>query len=127
MSSMLLKSVRPYFSGKCSSDEIVDILIEGGVVARIARDLAAPVGIPEYDGGGKLALPGLVEAHTHLGYSFLGLPWFRNDVGPNLADKINAEKAEVKKRKIDFQLQAERQLAQLARIWLDVSAWPRRG
>ncbi|MET0528321.1 MAG: amidohydrolase family protein [Microvirga sp.] len=111
MSSMLLKSVRPYFPGECTSDEVVDFLIEDGVVARIGRDLAAPVGIPVCDGSGKLALPGLVEAHTHLGYSFLGLPWFRNDVGPNLADKINAEKAEVKKRKIDFQVQAERQLA----------------
>ena len=38
-----------------------DILIVAG---RIARG-PAPAGIPVLDGGGRIALPGLVEAHTH--------------------------------------------------------------
>ncbi|MBM6583483.1 amidohydrolase family protein [Microvirga sp. BT689] len=111
MESMLLRAVRPYKSGQCDGGDTVDILIDRGVISRVGRDIVPPRDIPVVDGGGKLVLPGLVEAHTHLGYSFLGLPWFRNNVGSNLQDKINAEKAEIKRRRIDFQLQAERQLA----------------
>ena len=45
------------------------------------------------DGKRKLALPGLVEAHTHLNKSLLGLPWYRNEVGERLIDKIENERA----------------------------------
>ncbi len=36
------------------------------------------------DCGGRILIPGLVEAHTHLDKSLLGLPWYRNEVGPRL-------------------------------------------
>ena len=111
MESMLLRTVRPYKAGQSDCGSVVDILIDRGVISRIGQDLIPPRDIAVVDGGGMIVLPGLVEAHTHLGYSFIGLPWFRNNVGANLQDKINAEKAEVKRRKIDFQLQAERQMA----------------
>ena len=52
-----------------------------------------PPGTPEIDGGGRLALPGLIEAHTHLDKSLLGMPWYRNAVGPRLLDKIDNERA----------------------------------
>ena len=47
----------------------------------------------EVDGLGWIALPGLVEAHTHLDKSLLGMPWYRNEVGPRLIDKIGNERA----------------------------------
>jgi cytosine deaminase len=45
------------------------------------------------DGGGALLLPGLVEGHTHLDKTLWGLPWYRNEVGPALTDKIDNERA----------------------------------
>jgi cytosine/adenosine deaminase-related metal-dependent hydrolase len=56
--------------------DLADILILAG---RISRD-AAPADVPVLDGDGRIALPGLVEAHIHLDKSLLGHPWHRNEV-----------------------------------------------
>ena len=45
--------------------EPTDIAIEGGVITAIGTDLAAP-GATEVDAAGLIALPGLVDLHTHL-------------------------------------------------------------
>jgi cytosine/creatinine deaminase len=82
-----------------------DILILAG---RIARG-PAPVGVPVLDGGGRIALPGLVEAHTHLDKSLLGLPWYPNAVGPRLIGKIENERNVRKALPIDPRRQSERQ------------------
>ena len=75
---LLVRNVRPL------GGDLADILISAG---RIERG-PAPAGVTVLDGGGRIALPGLVEAHTHLDKSLLGLPWYRNEVGPRLIDKI---------------------------------------
>jgi cytosine/adenosine deaminase-related metal-dependent hydrolase len=85
--------------------DLADILILAG---RIARG-PAPAGVPVLDGGGRIALPGLVEAHTHLDKSLLGLPWYRNEVGPRLIDKIENERKVRKSLPIDPRQQSERQ------------------
>ncbi|MBX9751445.1 MAG: amidohydrolase family protein [Roseococcus sp.] len=41
----------------------------------------------------RLVLPGLVEGHCHLDKTLWGQPWWRNEVGPSLMDRINNEKA----------------------------------
>jgi cytosine/adenosine deaminase-related metal-dependent hydrolase len=82
-----------------------NILILAG---RIAHG-PAPIGIPVLEGGGCIALPGLVEAHTHLDKSLLGLPWYRNEVGPRLIDKIGNERNVRKTLPIDPRRQSERQ------------------
>src|SRR5277367_2105667 len=56
-----------------------------------------------------MALPGLVEAHTHLDKSLLGLPWYRNEVGPRLIDKIENERKDRKSLPINARRQSERQ------------------
>ena len=66
-------------------------------------------GVPVLDGGGRIALPGLVEAHTHLDKSLLGLPWYRNEVGPRLIDKIENERKVRKTLPIDPRQQSELQ------------------
>lgn len=46
-----------------------DILIEGGRIAAIGRDLAATLdaaGIKVIDAGGMIAIPGLINAHIHM-------------------------------------------------------------
>jgi cytosine/creatinine deaminase len=96
---LLVLNVRPL------GGDLEDILISAG---RIARG-PAPPGVPVLDGGGRIALPGLVEAHTHLDKSLLGLPWYRNEVGPRLIDKIENEREVRKTLPIDPRRQSERQ------------------
>ncbi|MDF2812870.1 MAG: cytosine deaminase [Microvirga sp.] len=61
------------------------------------------------DGGGAILIPGLVEAHTHLDKTLLGMPWYHNDVGPRLIDKIENERAQKRLLGIDPARQSERQ------------------
>jgi cytosine/adenosine deaminase-related metal-dependent hydrolase len=96
---LLVCNVRPL------GGDLADILISAG---RIGRG-PAPAGVTVLDGGGRVALPGLVEAHTHLDKSLLGLPWYRNEVGPRLIDKIENERKVRKTLPIDPRQQSERQ------------------
>lgn len=45
------------------------------------------------EGAPRLLLPGLVEGHCHLDKTLWGRPWWPNEVGPSLMDRINNEKA----------------------------------
>jgi cytosine/adenosine deaminase-related metal-dependent hydrolase len=96
---LLVRNVRPL------GGDPADILI---LAERIERG-PAPAEVPVLDGGGRIALPGLVEAHTHLDKSLLGLPWYRNAVGPRLIDKIENERKVRKALPIDPRRQSERQ------------------
>jgi cytosine/adenosine deaminase-related metal-dependent hydrolase len=99
MGDLLVRNVRTL--GATSGD----ILIQAGRIA----DGAAPDGIAVLDGGGRIALPGLVEAHTHLDKTLLGLPWYRNEVGPRLIDRIDNERSVRKTMPIDPLVQSARQ------------------
>lgn len=70
---------------------------------------AAPPGVEAIDGGDAILIPGLVEAHTHLDKTLLGMGWYRNEVGPRLIDKIENERAERKRLGIDPARQSARQ------------------
>ncbi|CAM3556370.1 amidohydrolase family protein [Paracoccus nototheniae] len=91
--------------------EPADILIRDGRIAAIGPDLAAP-GVAVEDAGGRIAIPGLVDAHTHLDKSLLGWPWYVNAVGPRLIDKIDNERAVKKAYGLDPHLQSMRQVLQ---------------
>ena len=47
-----------------------DILIEGGRIATIGRDLPAGAGMEVHDASGLLVMPGAVDVHTHLDWEF---------------------------------------------------------
>ena len=47
-----------------------DIFVEDGTVRWIGRDLQVGEGVPSYDAGGLLVLPGGVDVHTHLDWDF---------------------------------------------------------
>ena len=100
MSDLLIRNVRPL------GGAAVDIAIRGGQITS-PDDVA---GLPEWDGAGRIALPGLIEAHTHLDKTLLGLPWYHNAVGPRLIDKIDNERAVRACLPIDAQLQSARQV-----------------
>lgn len=82
MTDLLIQNVRPMGA------PATDLLIRNG---RFTSEPPTP-GAPTLDAAGRLALPGLIEAHTHLDKSLIGMPWYRNEVGPRLIDKIDNER-----------------------------------
>lgn len=105
MSDLLIKNARPL------GGDLVDIRIEHGKIAAIGASLAAD-GVPVEDAGGRIAIPGLVDAHTHLDKSLLGYPWYKNEVGPRLIDKIDNERKVKRDYGLDAHVQSMRQSLQ---------------
>ncbi|MGE6738915.1 amidohydrolase family protein [Allorhizobium pseudoryzae] len=105
MTDLLIKNTRPM------GGETADILIRNGRIDAIGPDLSAD-GVKVEDGGGRIAIPGLVDAHTHLDKSLLGYPWYRNEVGPRLIDKIDNERAVKREYGLDAHVQSMRQSLQ---------------
>ena len=90
MPTLLIRNVRPMGASP------VDVLVRDGRIAGIAgigAALTAPADATIEEGGGALLLPGLVEGHTHLDKTMWGMDWYRNEVGTNLIDKIENERA----------------------------------
>lgn len=85
MTDLLLKNIRPMGGAPA------DILIREGRIARIATGIDAP-GAELQDGAGALAIPGLVEAHTHLDKTTWGMPWYGGRRGGSLQDLIDNER-----------------------------------
>ncbi|MBY6090671.1 amidohydrolase family protein [Maritimibacter alkaliphilus] len=102
MTAKTLKNVRP-MAGPATDLHIV----EGRFAA------AAPEGAEVIDCGGRILIPGLVECHTHLDKSLIGLPWYRNEVGPRLIDKIDNERAVKVSLGLHPQVQSERHAIEL--------------
>src|SRR5687767_12116692 len=63
---VLIKNVRVVRPGR-PEIETLDIGIAGGRFARIASGIPAAEARRVYDGRGRLAFPGVVDAHTHAG------------------------------------------------------------
>jgi cytosine/adenosine deaminase-related metal-dependent hydrolase len=80
----------------------VDVRVEDGRIAAIGASLppvsppsASPLaadGATRIDARGALLLPGLVESHTHLDKTVWGMPWYVNDCGSRLIDRIDNER-----------------------------------
>lgn len=105
MSDLLIKNTRPM------GGEATDILIRNGRIEAIGHDLLAD-GTATEDAGGRISIPGLVDAHTHLDKSLLGYPWYKNEVGPRLIDKIDNERAVKREYGLDAHVQSMRQSLQ---------------
>lgn len=86
MTNLLLRNVRP------EGGDTTDILIRDGRIAEFAPNLSPDPGMETVDGGNAVALPGLVEAHTHLDKTLLGMGWRPHQAGPTLKDKIVTER-----------------------------------
>lgn len=75
---MILNHVRPL------GGPAVDVHVEGGRITALSPSTAP--------GPAPLLLPGLVEGHCHLDKTLWGRPWWVNEVGPLLTDRIENEK-----------------------------------
>ena len=100
--NLLIRNVRPWGA------PATDLLIRDGRIARIGPNLPAE-GAPVEDGGGCIALPGLVEAHAHLDKSLWGMGWRPHQSGPRLIDKIETER----RLKGEWNIDPKRQSARL--------------
>src|SRR5690625_3473075 len=56
------------------------VLVVDGVIREAGADVTVPEGVPVVDAAGSWVLPGLVEAHAHLGVSEEGEGWAGSDV-----------------------------------------------
>jgi cytosine deaminase len=110
LNALFLQNVRPMGASA------THVLIENGRIVAIGPALPPPVGVTVEDGEGCLLLPGLVEAHTHLDKSLLGLPWYVNEVGPKLLDKIDNERLNKRRLNMDPYVQSFRQTVQSSRL-----------
>ena len=73
--------------------EAVDIVVRDGAIAAIGQGARASAEEVEIiDGSGRLAFPGLVDAHTHMDKTLMGMGWHRHDVGPSLLNLIENER-----------------------------------
>ncbi|WP_144114097.1 amidohydrolase family protein [Paraburkholderia sp. BCC1886] len=70
----------------------VDVSIVDGRIAALGPNLPRDAATALEDGAGALLLPGFVEGHTHLDKTTWGMPWYRNEVGPKLTDRIENER-----------------------------------
>ena len=98
---LTIKNVRP-MAGPITSIHIVD----GRIVSIGDGSNQAET----VDGGGAIALAGLVEAHTHLDKTLWGMGWHKHQAGPRLIDKIDNERALKKTLGIDAARQSARQI-----------------
>jgi imidazolonepropionase-like amidohydrolase/Tol biopolymer transport system component len=65
---LLVRDVRIIDGLGAGPSDLSDILVEGGRIARIAPagSIAAGPGVTVVGGGGRMAIPGLIDLHTHL-------------------------------------------------------------
>ncbi|WP_030162268.1 amidohydrolase [Glycomyces sp. NRRL B-16210] len=66
------------------------LLVENGLISAVGgADLTVPEGVPVHDATGKWIVPGLIDAHTHLGVHEVAEGWAGNDTNemtdPNTA------------------------------------------
>ena len=99
---MLLRNVLHPTAG------LTDFRVENGQIVEQGTHLQ---GRPEdlcLEGDGLLVLPGLVDAHTHLDKTLLGLDWQPNKAGPTVPDRIRYERDLLRTMDFDPQAQSER-------------------
>ncbi|MGM0410262.1 MAG: amidohydrolase [Bacillota bacterium] len=55
--------------------EKATVLVEDGKIKNIGEDLKIPEDTEVYDGKGKVMIPGMIDAHTHVGIGEEGIGW----------------------------------------------------
>ena len=106
MPDLLIRNCRPM------ADEPADILIREGRIAEIGASLAVD-GVTVEDARGAIAIPGLVDAHTHLDTTTWGMDWYRGRRGGSLRDLIDNERNDRNRIGLDVHRQSMRHAIQL--------------
>ncbi|WP_091615458.1 amidohydrolase [Amycolatopsis saalfeldensis] len=89
MAEVILANVRPW------GGEARDVVIRDGVIAEVVpAGTAHRAQGARIDGGGRLALPGFVNAHAHVDKSWWGQDWVSYGGEPTTQGRIAHERAE---------------------------------
>jgi len=64
--AILIKNATVWTSEKAGKLEGTDVLLSGGKIQKIGKNLAAPAGARTLDGTGKHLTPGIIDEHSHL-------------------------------------------------------------
>ena len=75
-----------------AAPDLVDVVIRNGRIESIGQGTQDWPG-PTVNGGGQLAMTGLVDGHAHLDKTLWGLPWRPNSAAPGLAGLIENERS----------------------------------
>ena len=88
---LLIQIVRP------NAGNPTDIFVRNGVIeASVPAVSDLPEGSTVIAGDNAIALPGFVDAHTHVDKTFWGLPWQRYSAGNSLTDKIENQRRQLR-------------------------------
>ncbi len=60
-------------------DEVRDVAVKGGKIAKVARDIPASAAQKTVEVGGLYVTPGLIDIHVHVGHGGARLDWFEPD------------------------------------------------
>lgn len=112
---MLIQGAR-VFDGTGAAVRVADVLVDGGRVVAVGRELPAPDDARRVDGRGKTLIPGLHDLHTHLRSPALNAP---EDLGKAWAGYLLAGVTTVN----DFSVSGEmigpiRAMAASGRYWV---------
>ena len=106
MSNILIKNLRPMAGDTC------DMLIRDGKIAEIGTGLDVSGALVE-DANGAIAIPGLIEAHTHLDKTVWGMPWYAGRKGGVLQNLVDNERESRIPLGLDVHRQSMRHAIQL--------------
>ena len=66
MSRSLLLARGRVIDPSAGTDDVLDVLVEDGRIAAVARGIAGPDGVPRVSAEGLVVAPGLIDVHVHL-------------------------------------------------------------
>ncbi|MGI8484945.1 MAG: amidohydrolase family protein [Thermomicrobiales bacterium] len=102
-SETVIRDVRPI------NQPASDVVIRDGKIAAMGPNAGAMFADADViEGEGRLLFPGLVDAHTHMDKTLMGLDWYRNEVQPGLINMIENERALRRELHIDSHQQSTR-------------------
>ncbi|MBU2981464.1 amidohydrolase family protein [Lentibacter algarum] len=107
MTDLLIRNLRPMGAAT------TDMLIREGRIVKMMPGIDAPDAAIE-DAKGAIAIPALVEAHTHLDKTLMGMGWYENAIGADLRGMIDNERAERRRLNHDPHRQSMRHALALA-------------
>ncbi len=72
-----------------------DVLVVGGIIKKIGKNIKAPSGIKVVDATGKYVIPGVIDSHTHI--ALAGTNETANPITPEVVmrDVLNAEELSI--------------------------------
>lgn len=102
MSTTLIRNVRPLHRAA------TDILITDGIIQRIESGIAADPAWTVIEGNDSLVFQGLIDGHTHMDKTLLGMPWYSVKPTSTITEVIANERELRREQHIDAHQQSTR-------------------